>query len=124
MTKHGYGAVFCFCLRIPLICLHQVFFFFPFQNFDVVNFSNIFAKLVKFTVGNKKFPIVLVKERPKISEFFFPHLHLLAFSRSKFCSSVTPQTNSLGVIACLDWIQWVKFECPQKFIVIFSTAFK
>jgi hypothetical protein len=64
----GTGAVFLKTLRIPLICLHQVFFFFPFQNFDmgnVVNFSNMFAKLVKFTVGNKKIPNCLGQRKAK-----------------------------------------------------------
>ncbi len=44
------------------------FFFFPFQNFDmgnVVNFSNMFAKLVKFTVGNKKIPNCLGQRKAK-----------------------------------------------------------
>jgi hypothetical protein len=94
----GAGAVFFLTLRIPVICLHQVFSFFPFQNFDmgnVVNFSNIFATLVKFTVGNQKFRTVLVKERQKPFRIGFTDLHLLALSRSKFCSSLTPQMTPL-----------------------------
>jgi hypothetical protein len=72
-------------------------FFLPCVYGKCGQFFQYFCKISQiYGRKQKKFTIVfLVKERQNISEFFFTDLHLLALSRSKFCSSLTPQTTPL-----------------------------
>jgi hypothetical protein len=128
-TKHVYWCWCCVFFNFADTCnmSSSGFFFLSFSKFwygKCGQFFQYFCNTSQIYGMKPKIPNCFGQRKAKTFQNWFYWSSLACLEQIQILFKSNSTNDSLGVIACLDWIQCVKFECPQKFIVTFSTPFK